>query len=443
MKMTRKKGWAVCLSLLLLLTMVGCTGGGSPGASTDAPAEKGGDAEIAPATIVFRTWNPNEEAFIFAREEWEKLGTGIEIELMQVEYSDHIQTLKVNVASGEGPDLYGIQVGAIMKEFQEFTLDIAPKAKETWGNDWEEKFNPLYMEQVKGHLDSYYGLPIGGLYAGFLWGNMSYFEKYDLTLPTDYDELVAVSQAFRAKDEYPVIIGAKDDWINLDVYINIASDINAEKFFAALEAEASFADPEMVQALAIWQKCFKDGVFQDGALGVNVYPDMSDLFETEQGGPMCANGSWMCGGIDIWGVEGVSYEVFTIDWNMDGKPAPVAPAVDVVVCVNKETENLDAAWKFFSWFVDEGAQYMIDGKLQYLPAKAGVDIKGDNFSPELMKNLNEILQTGENEAAGYREITYPELKQVIADQLKALALDEVTPEQAAQTIEDASQAQDR
>ena len=40
-------------------------------------------------------------------------------------------------------------------------------------------------------------------------------------------------------------------------------------------------------------------------------------------------------------------------------------------------------------------------------------------------------------------MAYPELKQSISDNLQALALESVTPEEAAKIIEQASQAQER
>ena len=45
--------------------------------------------------------------------------------------------------------------------------------------------------------------------------------------------------------------------------------------------------------------------------------------------------------------------------------------------------------------------------------------------------------------SGYREMAYAELKETISNELTELALGDVTPEEAADTIEAASQAQER
>ena len=125
MNLTKKQAAAMLcraglLAVMVLFTLTACkrSSGG-----TAASGEK------EPVTITFRTWQPGPgdhwDRVVAA---WDALNTGITIDLVHVQYSDHIQPLKVLIASGEGPDIYGIQVGAIMKEFQEFTVDIASRA---------------------------------------------------------------------------------------------------------------------------------------------------------------------------------------------------------------------------------------------------------------------------------------------------------------------------
>jgi ABC-type glycerol-3-phosphate transport system substrate-binding protein len=404
--------------------------------------EESASAAAGPVNITFRTWNPGPKDWELITPVWEKVNPNIKVELQQVAYSDHVQSLKVVVASGEGPDLYGIQVGAFMKEFSEFTLDVAPGLARDWGADWEKKFLPVFLEQTKGNLDSYYGLPTGAGAAGYLWANLSYFDKYGYRVPANYNELLTLCKNFRSKGELPLIIGAKDDWINLDMFINIASDINGPKIFDAIEGNVPFTDPSIVQALTIWQKCFDEGIFQDGALGINVYSDATTIWETDKLAPMICNGSWVSNGIDTFGV-GEHYQTFTMDWNNDGKPAPVAPAVDVVVSISKESKHPNEAWEFFKWYCFEGVRTLIDDRLMYLPVQSGYNPDLSHFSEEAQKDIAEVIRILNERAYGYREITYPRLKQTIADQLKAVALHESSPQKAAEIIEAASKAEKR
>lgn len=424
---------AACMTAFLLFTLAACNRSGA-----SASGEKG------PVTITFRTWNPDmtPQGFPPAKEAWDAKNTGINVELVYMAYSDHIQSLKVVVASGEGPDLYGIEVGAIMKEFQEFTVDVAPLAAKAWGPDWESKFLPAFLEQTKGDLDSYYGLPTGGGAAGYVWANLSYFDKYGLKVPFNYNDLLNVARTFRSKGELPLIIGAKDDWINIDMFINIGADVNPVKLYDAIAGKASFTDPDIVKTLTIWKSLFDEGIFQDGALGINVYNDATTMWETDKLGAMICNGSWVTNGIDIFGV-GEHYQPFTVDWNNDGKPAPVAPGVDVVVCISKESKHPDEAWQFFEWYVTEGVKKMIDTNLNYLPVQTDHVVDLGHFSGEAQKDIREVIKIMQERSYGYRQMAYPRLKQTIADQLKAVALGESTPRQAAEIIETASKAERR
>ena len=423
----------LCLLALVLLTgFAGCKKSGGTG--TQGAKE---------TTITFRTWNPGPgDDWDSAMALWDAKNTGIKVELQQVAYSDHFSSLKVNLASGEGPDMLGLQTGAPVEEFHEFCLDVSPRAIQAWGSNWESKwFKPL-MDMTKGKLDSYYGLPLGSSYAGYIWAEMKYFDKYNLRVPSNYNELLAVTKAFRSNGELPLLIGAKDDWINLDMFINIASDINGQKFFDAVEGKSSFTDPVIIQALTIWKSCFDSGIFQDGALGVNMYSDTTSIFQEEKLAPMICNGAWFTNGIDIFG-NGSVYEGFTMDWNNDGKPAPVAPNVEVVMSINKDTKNLEQTWQFYSWFVTEGIKTYIDYNVQYFPALVDHVLDTSKFSQEMQKNLKTAQEIGATRAAFYREISYPRVKQTLADQLKAVALGENTPQRAAEIIEAASKAEKR
>ena len=104
---------------------------------------------------------------------------------------------------------------------------------------------------------------------------------------------------------------------------------------------------------------------------------------------------------------------------------------------------MEETWQFYSWFVTEGIKTFIDYNVSYLPALVDHVLDTSKFGAEMQKNLAKILDIGATRAAFYREISYPRLKQTLADQLKAVALGENTPQRAAEIIEAASRAERR
>ena len=402
--------------------------------------------------VKFQTWNPGDEEYTHAMlEKFEEEHPDIQIDYTFMPYTDHVEKLKVDLSAGDAADVYGVQTGAMYKEFRDFEEDLTPYMAEKYGDDWTSNFNEYAMSLLQGDDGEYYAVPLGLSYAGYVWANMSYFDKYNLELPTNYDELKEVCQTFRDNGEYPLVIGAKDSWINIDTWMNIAADINTQKLYSAIEGETPFTDEDLVQSFQIWQNCFTDGVFQDGALGVGMYTDSTDMYQKEGSIPMILNGSWALGAYmdsdeqsqEVYNSEGANHKIFLMDWNNDGKIAPVEEAVDVSLAINNQSKVKDAAWTFVDWMIHEGADTLVNGQLQYMPARNDMELNVEGLNENGTENLEYCVEQGKNNVGGYREMAYAELKETISNELTELALGDVTPEEAAETIEAASQAQER
>lgn len=402
--------------------------------------------------VKFQTWNPGDEEYTHAMlEKFEEEHPDIQIDYTFMPYTDHVEKLKVDLSAGDAADVYGVQTGAMYKEFRDFEEDLTPYLVKEYGDDWASNYNEYAMSLLKGDDGEYYAVPLGLSYAGYVWANMKYFDKYGLELPTNYDELKEVCKTFRDNGEYPLVIGAKDSWINIDTWMNIAADINTEKLYSAIEGETPFTDEDLVQSFQIWQNCFTDGVFQDGALGVGMYTDSTDMYQKEGSVPMILNGSWSLGAYmdsdeqsqEVYNGEGANHKIFLRDWNNDGKIAPVEEAVDVSLAINNQSKVKDAAWTFVDWMIHEGADTLVNGQLQYMPARNDMELNVEGLNENGTENLEYCVEQGKNNVGGYREMAYAELKETISNELTELALGDVTPEEAADTIEAASQAQER
>ncbi|NHB84371.1 hypothetical protein G7085_06465 [Tessaracoccus sp. HDW20] len=86
------------------------------------------------------------------------------------------------------------------------------------------------------------------------------------------DELAAFCGEVTAKGKQCISMGAKDGWVAQDVFQAMASSVAPGKFWAAVEG-GDWTDPGLVETMDMWQKMFSNGIFQDGALGMNLYTD--------------------------------------------------------------------------------------------------------------------------------------------------------------------------
>lgn len=403
-----------------------------------------------PVTISFQTWNPGD-----SDELWEIIDAfeaehpNIKIDYIYMPYSDHIADMQIKMNNGEGPDVYGMQTGATYNEFRPYEVDLTPYAEASWGEGWQSKFLDFCMDLL--NVDGqYYGLPLGLTYAGFLWADVEKLDSYGLKVPTNYDELLSVCTALREKGELPLVIGAKDDWINIDTWLNIANDINTQMVYDAIDGKASFTEPDMVKAFEIWQSLFTSGIFQDGCIGVNMYNDTTDLWEYGEAA-LALNGSWASGlyvvsdeeKYEVFNHEGADHDAFLMDWDNDGDTAGIQASIDVVLCMNANSEHKDEVWEFIDFMLHYGQDILINKALQYFPSRTDLVLDVAGLSEDGTESLNYIIDQSKTNIAGYREMAYADLKQAICEALKALGTGEMTPEEAGAYVQAASEAQAR
>lgn len=402
--------------------------------------------------VTFQTWNPadsGEGSPIYQIiDAFEEENPDIEINYVYVGSGSHLDQLRVGLMGGEGPDVYGMSAGSAYSEFRDFEEDLTSYCQESWGENWEDKFLDFCMDIVKDEDGAVYGVPLGLTYAGYAWADTNMLADYGLSVPTSYAELKEAAKTLREQNQFPMAIGAKDTWLNLDCWMSMAADIDAEALYAAINGEKSFTDPALLESFTLWQELFSNGVFQDGAVGMTLYNDVNDMFQREGSIPMFMNGSWAMNMYTLsdeetrsnFNGENSDHDIFLIDWNDDGSVCPVTASVDVILCMNPESEVKEAAFKWIDYLVNEGQDLLVNGYLEYMPSRADMELNVSGLSEDGQKNLEYIIQNGTNNVAGVRGIENAELSTVICDMLTALAINEVTPEDAAAQIQAVSES---
>lgn len=452
-----RKGFKVCICVMLAIaimaSIVGC--GASAGSTTTTSAVSSSDtttatataAPAAPVDITWQTWGYEHASMDPAiADAMASDFPNVNVKFNLVPYADHYTKLKVDLASGAGSDVFDIQDGAPATQFAEFCEPIGPLAEKAIGADWQTKFTDYALKQdaVNG---APVGLPCGIGGNGVLWVNKTLLDKYNVQPPKTLDDLKALSATFRKNGQLPFSIGAKDSWINEDVFQSIANDINSSKLYDALDGKVKWTDPDLIKALDVWQKLFTDKTAQDGALGMNMYNDTYDIFLKNMI-PVIPVGLWMINnytGNDTFKknvADGNSYMPIRFpDVNGDGKAPGLLLGLNAIVVVNKNSTHKDEAMLFAkSLTMGKIYQKMLD-ILWYLPTVKDTKPQGQ-YDTELQSNLD-LITSWLGDVAGSRQIKYPELQKAIDDQLQALAAGQSTPQKAAETIETASAAQKR
>lgn len=419
----------------------------STAVNTEESTEK--SSTVEQTVVTFETWNPADNGpdspihKIIAG--FEAANPDIKIDYKYVDSGSYLTRIKVELMGGEGPDVFGMNAGSVYDEFRDFQTELTSYCEASWGSEWKNKFLDSCMKIIESD-GQYYGLPLGQTYSGLMWADKNMLSSYGLEVPTSYDELLNASKVLRENNQMPLAIGAMDSWLNIDVWMSMAADVNAEKLYSAINGEIPFTDEALIESFKIWQDCFNDGIFQDGAIGMTLYNDVNDMFQKEGSIPLMLNGSWALNMYTladtetqaVFNGEGADHELATIDWNNDGKTNPLAASVDVILCLNPDSEVKDAAFKFMDYMVNEGQELLVNDYLEYMPSRADMELNVQGLSEDGQGCLEVVLNNASNNVGGTRGIPYAELESIIVDMLDALATNACTPEEAAQEVQDIS-----
>ncbi len=115
-------------------------------------------------------------------------------------------------------------------------------------------------------------------------------------------------------------------------------------------------------------------------------------------------------------------------------------SVDVVLCMNKYSEVKEEAFRFMDYLVHEGQELLVNGYQEYMPTLSDMELQVEGLSEDGQKNLEFVCENAKTNVGGPRMIDYSELYTKLLDMLEALAINEVTPEEAAQQLEAVSKS---
>lgn len=397
----------------------------------------------AQTTVTWWSWNPDEAIATQYVEAFEASHEDVNIEYRKFDYTDYLQTLRLDLVSGGGPDVLGLQAGVMINEYQPFLEDLTPYVTQALGENWRDNFYDLGTAQLETD-EKISALPWFLSAAGYLWYNKTVFDQYGIEAPTTFEEWKTVSDTLRENDVQPFVHGAKDDWVNFDMFIALANQVAPEKIYQAEAGELPWTDPDLVSAMNLWSQLFTDGVIPTDALGVAEYPDAYDAWVQGKAG-MIFLGNWnnnVMSETVFEQMQGrIGFEtkkeflpVLLPDMTGDDQPGRLFGGPDVALAMNNQSTNKEAAWTFLNWMVSEEAQTIMASNLQF-PAIKSVGF-GDVsvLFPSQTEALAAQPEQMEN-SIGKREFLYPELKTALGDALQNVASGSSTPEEALATVE--------
>ena len=190
---------------------------------------------------------------------------GVKVIVQTFENDAYKVKLANEMASGNSPDVFftwgaGGQTSEYIRQGKVLCLNEYAKS-----NDWEGRFIDSAMSICRNGGDLY-SVPLD-LSAVTLWCNKKLFESNGLVYPKTFEELLAVSAAFRAKKVTPLALGNMKKWPGAFYFCYLANRCGGTQLFldaAAGKDGAAFDDVAFVTAGKMLRQLIDANAFSVG-----------------------------------------------------------------------------------------------------------------------------------------------------------------------------------
>jgi len=292
------KRWMKTLTALgLAASLLAACGG--PNAAPAGTAEETGGEEAA-EKVKLSIWHNFAGDDLRAKtvrsyiEKFAQEHPEVELDAQAIPVDGYRQRLSTVAAANEMPDVFLTYAGSHSAEFYKAGLlqpitPIAEAHPEWKANFFEGAFAPYEFEE--GEI---YSAPLAMSATSFLFYNSALFEKYGLTVPKTWDELMRVIQAFNEQGVTPIALGNKAPWVAQSTIIgSIADRVTGTDWFRKAVAQdgASFTDPEFLEALGYFKQLVDSNAFQEGANSID--NTQAEQYFIQGNAAMMIGGAWV------------------------------------------------------------------------------------------------------------------------------------------------------
>ncbi|MGD8168498.1 ABC transporter substrate-binding protein [Herbiconiux sp. P16] len=441
----RRRAGAILIAGAAVMALAACSGGGA------APAESGSATE---GDITWWGWTPdktNADKLIAAfNEEY----PDITVEFVSKPIDTYDSVLGPAITSSEGPDVFNVAPGSAnggVDTFQAGAIDLAPAVEEALGADWQTK---LATSGVDGLMvgDKVVGLSAGAVYSGSVWINQDIFDKNGLRPPTDLDEWKSVCDTLTAAGQGCFVQGAGQWAFDMDTFEAIMENVDPGAYVKATEGDMSFTDPVFLEGMDIWKQLFDDGIMQEGAVGLQQYPDANNEFMSGRYA-MVMMGTWytqytvkdiMVAAMEAAGVS--NPEPFTMipiqfpDVANTGNVGNMFGDADYGLAVSAKSDQQAAATTFATWLAtSDGGQQAVANTLNNIPSLKGIQPQWDQIdlvnADAQLDSLKELTEIASASTQPRFATVSADLNTAFRDALIGVATGDVAPEQALQNLQ--------
>jgi raffinose/stachyose/melibiose transport system substrate-binding protein len=438
-----KKIFFVLLVAALLASCTNATPTTAPSNPTTAPASPTTASAVQPTTakqVVIRWWHVQPETAFAAywqseADKYMAAHPNVKIEITTMSADDFKTKLATQMAAGDPPDLFHTWDGGTLKPYIDAGMvkDIT-----SWmaadNNAWQKTFTSAI--ESCNYAGKYYcatwDVPILGV-----WYNKALFQQAGIaSTPKTWTEFLDAVNKLKAAGITPMAVGAKDRWPAHFIYTYlILRNGGTAGFKAAVSGSGKFTDAPFVTAGEQLQQLLALNPYQDGFLGASFNDEVALIGNGKAA--MDVMGSWAPtaeiqaatdGGAAI--KQNLGFFPFPTVDNGKEQTAVIGVVNGFAVGKNAPDETVD----FLKFLTSADEQRIRVTAGLALPSVTGID---DAIPDTWMKEAFAAGAAAESFQLVYDQALSPAVAQAVLDATEGLFGGTLTPQQAAQMMEDA------
>ncbi|MDQ0340018.1 raffinose/stachyose/melibiose transport system substrate-binding protein [Caldalkalibacillus uzonensis] len=411
--------WALVFAFLL----VGCSGETDSGSGEDQNGQEQETTAGETVKLTITSWRTEDtEAYNRIIEEFNKEYPHIEVEFRPQKNTEYNTLLNTALQSGSAADI--IQLRPYQAGMQ---LADAGYLEPLDSIIALQDFPPEILEAATASDGKIYGVPLS-INSAQIYYNTRLFDEYGLEEPKTWDELLDVAETLQQKGIIPFAIGSMEGWI-----LSLTHAVLGPAFYAGndfvediLSGDKDFTSEEFVASIEAMKELAK--YFPDNYVGLSG-DDMRTLFVTEQAG-MYVMGSFELEVITQLNPD-LEFDFFPTP-PASGGEATITTWVDGSYGVNADSPHKQEALTFIEFMTSEQFGTLFANELKRISAVPNVQT--DDPMVQKMADL-----AAEN-STPYMILVYfnegnPTTKQELEAALQGMYLDELTPEEVADKVQ--------
>jgi raffinose/stachyose/melibiose transport system substrate-binding protein len=383
--------------------------------------------------------NDNSKLILDLTKDYQATHPNFKVDFELVDTNSLQQKVKVLLASDDLPDVFAYESGTPILELIDAgkVVDVEKAFKDLGISDYLDAGAVSLLKKLASNK-GLYDLPLGMNIEG-IWYNKAAFKKAGISAaPKTWDEMMADCEKLKAVGIQPFTAGGKDKWpLSRVLNAYVMRKLGVEAMERGVSGKLSFTDPAFVEAAKVVQDMAKKGYFGTGITTVDYATAADTLFAGKAA--MLYNGSWFAENLNdpkrnVAGPDGIGFfNIPTVKGGV-GKIDDYSMNCGTVICLSKDKyDKTTADWVKYV-FTRMGDKAMADyGALKgYKITKARTDLP--TYTKLIQNEFKKVKTAGLWFEASFDSKT----SQVAQDDIQALFIGSITPEQYWKDIDSAN-----